>query len=90
MTIKEKLEILTDADKFKVSHGYRQNLYTICHRDAEVMATVDLNNEDEPKIEYYLTDYWNGAQNLREVDIGSIDDLREFINNLENNVCKGE
>lgn len=73
--INDKLDLISKANKFKVTkHG--DNSYDIEFKfDATVAASIDKDNN----IQYYVTNCYNSGIDWMEFDIEELHELREFI-----------
>lgn len=80
-SIRDKLKFMVGKDSFIVSPG-PNDTYTIIHREANIFAEVDLTDEANPEVNYYLTGC-NEIQDAYRIPVGYVIELRDFINTLK-------
>lgn len=80
-SIRDKLEFMVGKDSFIVLPVHKDT-YTITCRESNIYAVVDLTDEDNPEVNYYLS-ICSEMRNACRIPVGYAIELRDFIDALK-------
>jgi hypothetical protein len=87
MSFQENLELLSKADKFKITE--RHNDYIIEKKDYEGKNLIAEVDGESMKVKYYLSNCQNSIWDELPIDIDELEELKRFVELLQGRMGLG-